>query len=129
MVGKKAIATGKETAVKVVKEAVADVKKVAEEKKTAEVKNATVTEKTAAKKTLTKKKSAKKAAAVEETVFVQYMGKEVNTADIMKKVKEKWTKGMKKKVADLKSVTLYVKPEENKAYFVINGDVTGAVEL
>jgi len=26
---------------------------------------------------------------------------------------------------DLKSIELYVKPEENRAYFVINGDITG----
>ena len=123
MVVKKAI-TGKEMTMKAVKEAVAD--KVADVKKTA------VAEKTAEKKTIAKKKSAKKATtktAVKETVFVQYMGNEFNTADIMKKVKEKWTKDMKKKVSDLKSVTLYVKPEEHKAYFVINEDVTGAVEL
>ncbi len=30
---------------------------------------------------------------------------------------------------EVTSVDIYVKPEEGKAYYVINGDVTGAVEL
>ena len=31
---------------------------------------------------------------------------------------------MGKKAGDLKDVKIYIKPEENKAYYVINGDVT-----
>lgn len=91
--------------------------------KTAEEKKAPVEKKTAEKKAPAKK------AAVKETVMVQYMGNEVSTADLMKKVKEHWTKQLKNKVGDMKSVTLYVKPEEGKAYFVINEDVTGYVEM
>ena len=30
---------------------------------------------------------------------------------------------------EVTSVDIYVKPEEGKAYYVINGDVTGAVDL
>lgn len=83
---------------------------------------------TETKKTTTRKAPAKKA-AVKETVMIQYMGKEVSTDDLMKKVKEYWTKELKNKAGDLKSVTLYVKPEEGKVYFVINEEVTGSVEL
>ena len=36
---------------------------------------------------------------------------------------------MGKKEKDLKDVKIYIKPEENAAYYVINGDVTGAVGL
>lgn len=88
----------------------------------------TPAKKTAAIETAVKKAPAKKA-AVKETIMVQYMGKEVSTDDLMKKVKEYWTKELKNKVGDLKSVTLYVKPEEGKTYFVINEDVTGSVEI
>ena len=28
---------------------------------------------------------------------------------------------------DLKDIKIYIKPEENKAYYVINGDITGSV--
>lgn len=83
-------------------------------------------------KTAEKKASEKSAARktpVKENIYVQFMGNEVSMADIMKKVKENWTKVLKNKVGDMKSVTLYVKPEEGKAYYVINEEVKGAVEL
>ena len=47
----------------------------------------------------------------------------------MKQVKEIWTKELKNKVGDMKSVTLYLKPEENKAYYVINEEVTGSIDM
>lgn len=112
-----------EKAVKAVTETVKEAAKKVEEV-TADTKKAV---KTTAAKTATK--TAAKKAAVKETVYLQYMGKEIDKEDIMKKVKEVWTKELKNKVSDIKSVTLYLKPEENKAYFVINGDVTGSVEM
>ena len=36
---------------------------------------------------------------------------------------------MGKKAADMKELKVYIKPEENAAYYVINGDVTGCVSL
>lgn len=81
-----------------------------------------------AKKAVAKKAPAKKT-AVKETVYLQYLGKEIDKDALTKQVKEIWTKQMKKKVADLKSITLYLKPEENTAYYVINDDVTGSIEL
>lgn len=75
------------------------------------------------KKTTTAKK------AVAETVYLQYLGKEINKADLMKQVKDIWTKELKNKVGDMKSVTLYLKPEENKAYYVINEEVTGSIDM
>ena len=36
---------------------------------------------------------------------------------------------MGKKVSEMKSLTLYLKPEENKAYYVINDEITGSVEI
>ena len=62
--------------------------------------------------------------AAKQTIYVQYMGDE-----IMKKIKEYWTKELKKKVSEMKNVTVYVKPEEGKAYYVINDEITGDVAL
>lgn len=75
------------------------------------------------------KKAAPKKTAVKEEVVLQFAGKEVNTADIMKNVKDIWTKVLKNKVGDMKSVSIYLKPEECAAYYVVNGDVTGKIEL
>lgn len=113
--GEKAVKAVTET----VKEAAKKVEEVAADtKKAVKTTAASTATKTAAKKT-----------AVKETVYLQYMGKEINKEDLMKQVKEIWTKQLKNKAGDMKSVTLYLKPEENKAYYVINDDVTGSVEL
>lgn len=74
-------------------------------------------------------KAAAKKTTLKEEVVLQWYGKEINKDEIMKQVKEIWTKQMKNKVGDMNSITLYLKPEENKVYYVINGDVTGSIEL
>ena len=74
-------------------------------------------------------KASVKKTVLKEEVYLQYLGKEINKDDLMKTVKEIWTKQMKRKVGEMKSVALYLKPEENMAYYVINGDVTGSIVL
>ena len=110
------------TVEKAVKAAEKTTKAVAE--KAEEVKEAVKeTAKAPAKRTSTRK------TAVNETVYLQYLGKEINKDDLVKQVKDIWTKELKNKAGDLKSVTLYLKPEENMAYYVINDDVTGSIAL
>ena len=62
-------------------------------------------------------------AAVKESVYLQYLGKELNSADIVEAAKK--ASGEKK----ITSITVYLKPEENMAYYVINDDVTGSIAL
>ena len=110
------------TVEKAVKAAEKTTKAVAE--KAEEVKEAVKeTAKAPAKRTTTRK------TAVKETVYLQYLGKEINKDDLVKQVKDIWTKELKNKAGDLKSVTLYLKPKENMAYYVINDDVTGSIAL
>ena len=110
------------TVEKAVKAAEKTTKAVAE--KAEEVKEAVKeTAKAPAKRTPTRK------TAVKETVYLQYLGKEINKDDLVKQVKDIWTKELKNKAGDLKTVTLYLKPEENMAYYVINDDVTGSIAL
>jgi hypothetical protein len=111
--------TVSKVAAEVVKEAPKTAKKVSTEAKkvTAEAKKA-VTQKSATKKT-----------AVKETVYLQYLGKEINKDELTAQVKEIWTKQLKKKVSELKSITLYIKPEENRVYYVINDTETGSIAL
>ena len=85
-------------------------------------------EKTAEKKAPAKKAPAKKAELKTE-MYLQFYGKEYSDKEILQKVKEIWTKVLKKKVGDMKDVKIYLKPEESKAYYVINGDTTGEVDL
>ena len=124
MAAKKTAAT-KETPVQTeeivkVEETVKVEKKPAARKAKAEKTETEVAEKKTTKRT-TKK-------AVKTTYVVQAAGKEVSMEDATAKVKEAWVAEGNKE-ADLKEITLYVKPEENAIYYVVNGDVTGRVDF
>lgn len=88
-------------------------------KKTASKKTATKTAKTTTK-TTTKKAAAKKE-DINTSVAVQFSGKEVFTANLIDEVKKAWVEQSEGKLSDIKSIELYIKPEEMKAYFVVNG--------
>ena len=87
----------------------------------------TKTEKKAVKKAAPKKTTKKVATKVE--YFLQCGGKEFTDKDIYQEVKNVWTKELKNKVGDMKSVQIYIKPEEEAAYYVINGETTGKIDL
>lgn len=98
-------------------------------RKTAVAKKTTTrtTAKTTAAKT-TRKTAAKKAEPVTE-VYVQYWGKEIHTSEVADRIKKIWTEDMGKKASELKDLKIYIKPEDNGAHYVINGDVTGFIGL
>ena len=81
-------------------------------------------EETAAEKKTTRRTTKKEATA---EVYIQFMGREVYTKNILSNVRRIWTDELGKKEKDLKDIKIYIKPEENKAYYVINGDITGSV--
>ncbi len=64
---------------------------------------------------------------ISTSAFFQYKGLEFSEADCIKKV----TSGFKKEHKDieLESLNIYIKPEENKIYYVANKDVVGSVDL
>lgn len=63
---------------------------------------------------------------VNVNVFLEFNGKSVNVADVSKAAKENWKKGHK---GDIKEFQLYLKSEESKAYYVVNGEDAGAVKI
>lgn len=93
--------------------------------KTAPVKTAARTTKPAARSTA-KKSAAKKEIKVSTTI--QYYGNEVAEKDIVANVKKAW-RGPGRKVADIKTMELYIKPEDYSVYYVINGVDTGSIPL
>lgn len=105
-----------------------EVKTVAKKEDKAPAKAATKTaeKKPAAKKATTAKKAPAKAAKVENNIYVQFSGMEFDTAAIEKAVKADYTAKNGKK--DMKSVSIYIKPEDMKAYYVIDG-IIGDVAL
>lgn len=102
-------------------------KKPAAKKTVRKTTTAKKTTKTAAK-TTTRKTTAKKTETVTE-VYVQYWGKEIHTSEVADRIRKIWTDDMGKKASDLKDLKIYIKPEDNGAHYVINGDVTGFIGL
>ena len=101
----------------------AEVKKEAPKKeapKKAEVK------KEAPKKAAAKKAPAKKA-EVKETFAVQFAGKDYASDVIVKLVKDAY-KATKNKAA-IKTLNVYVNTDDSRAYYVINDEFHGSVEL
>ena len=107
--------------------------------KKAELKTSTAkpaTEKEApAKKTVTKKVT-EKAATVKKTAVRKTSSRktvslntEVYERDIIENIKKVWTEEMGKKESELVDLKIYIKPEDNGAHYVINGDITGFIEL
>lgn len=90
------------------------------------------TKKPAAKKTTAKKTTAKKTTTstkkVSTELYVQFAGYEVSEEDLVNRVKEAWV-NEGNKISTLKNINLYVKPEERKAYYVVNGSAAGALDI
>ena len=139
-VAEKAVEVKKEVVAEVkeaAKEVKAPVKKEAAKKET--VKKAPAAKKAPAKKEAAKKETVKKApAAKKETakkaakaavVTLEYKGNAYTEASLVQSAKDVWVYDLGKDLKDFKSVELYVKPEENTVYYVINKEVTGGFAL
>lgn len=95
----------------------------------ASVKKTPAVKKTAEKKPAARKTAARKAAPANTEVYVQFWGKEVYAKDVVESIKKIWTDEMGKKESELKDLKVYIKPEDNGAHYVINGDITGFLGL
>lgn len=62
-----------------------------------------------------------------ERMVLQFGNCEVSVTEIREKVKKSFLESSND--AEIKKVDIYVKPEDNRAYYVINGEVEGSVEL
>ena len=60
---------------------------------------------------------------------IQYASKSYSTEQLVASAKDIWVYDLQKKEADFKKVELYVKPEENKVYYVINGEEMGSFAI
>ncbi len=97
-------------------------------KETAKKETKPAAEKKTAKKASVKEAPAKEAELKSE-VHIQFGGKSYAQEDLVKIAKDVWKYDLNQKVEDLTSVELYVKPEENAAYYVMNGQFTGSFGL
>ena len=102
---------------------VAPKKPTAEKKRVvkADAKNEEEPKKAVAKKTSSKKETE------EEKIILQFAGKEISTADVLNKAKAAFAAA--NEGVEIKSIELYVKPEDHAAYYVVNGSENGKIDL
>jgi len=62
------------------------------------------------------------------SLFVEFAGRQIEEKALVTQVKELWT-AEGNKVKDMKTLNIYVKPEENAAYYVINDTTSGKIEF
>ena len=96
--------------------------KAAAAKKDTTKKATTAKKETAAKKTTTAKKE------VTVDVFVQFAGNQALVASVEERVKAAYV-AEGHRASSIKTLKIYIKAEENAAYYVINEDNVGRVDL
>lgn len=81
----------------------------------------------------TKKSSAKRATVKKADqkvgLHVQFSGKSYSQEELVKIAQDVWKYDLKQKVRSLASIELYVKPEENLVYYVMNQEFTGSFSI
>jgi hypothetical protein len=103
----------------------AEVNASADTAKKAEAKTAAV--KKPAAKTDTKAaetKTAPKTRGLKSRFVIQHLGHEFEERDIVARIKQKW-KEDGNMIKDLQELDIYIKPEECKVYYTINGNIAG----
>lgn len=93
-----------------------------------ETPNKAAAPKKSAKKAPAKKKAAEKAAEKVEEVCVQFEGREVSVKDVVEKAKQDYIADGHRE-SSIKSVRVYIKPEDCKAYYVVNDKFAGEMPL
>ena len=75
-------------------------------------------------------KVADKAAGLPEVkTFLQYAGKSLDVAEIAEKCKEDWKKNYGGRGKRIRSISGYLKHEDEKAYYLVNGSEDGSIDI
>ena len=67
-------------------------------------------------------------AKMKQQMFLQFNEQEVELSTVEANVKKDW-KEAGKKLSEIESLDIYVKPQEGKAYYVVNKEIEGKVDL
>ena len=59
-------------------------------------------------------------------LYVQYQGQQICDSDLVDRIKADW-RNAGRKIKDIDTLDLYVKPEERRVYYAINGEQTGEI--
>lgn len=65
---------------------------------------------------------------MKSTLYIQSRGLEIKDSDLIAQIKKECTaNGLK--IKDIKTLNVYVKPEEGMAYYTVNEDRKGSIAL
>ena len=67
-------------------------------------------------------------AKMKQQMFLQFNEQEVELSTVEANVKKEW-KEAGKKLTEIETLDIYVKPQEGKAYYVVNKEIEGKVDL
>ena len=124
---KKAVGKQEKTVEKAVARKEKEVKKAVTKKEKA-VKKTVARKTTEVKKAVQEKLPVKKAEA-KIKVVLQFGDRSVEADKIVETAQNKWKNEQKRSLKEMKSLDLYVKPEEGKVYYVANEKETGDFEI
>lgn len=68
------------------------------------------------------------ASKIKENVFIQAFGRETDVRSIMTKAKDAFV-AEGRRASEIKSIDVYLKPEDDAAYYVVNDSFTDRVPL
>ena len=60
--------------------------------------------------------------------YVEFYGEQVSTAELEKEAKKIWTDAGHK-ASELTKLELYIKPEDDRCYYVFNGEERGSFHI
>lgn len=68
---------------------------------------------------------------MKSTYNVEFAGNQIESKEVIARAKKVWVDAVNKnrKVKDLKTMDLYLKPEENAVYYVFNEEESGSFPL
>ena len=75
-----------------------------------------------------RKRVQKAAPARKEDVILQFGGQEWNTAELLEQTKTAYV-AEGHRASGIRKLSVYVKPDEGKAYYVVNDKASGSVDL
>ena len=122
--------TAKKTTAKktTTKKAASTTKKATATKKTTT--KATTTKKAATKKTTAKKTTTRKAAAKPNVMIeIQYSYKHISNDELVQKSLDNFQYDLKGDPSKVKKLSIYVKPQEDKAYYVVDDKISGDIDI
>ena len=65
---------------------------------------------------------------MKQNVYIEFYGEQIDQAEVVAEAKKIWTDSGNK-LSDLTKLEIYIKPEDDRVYYVFNGTLTGSFPI